>query len=219
MPLTGAGSGWDNAGMENEGNLIQTTTELALHMVRGYARPGMTAVDATCGNGHDTLALARMEPARLFAFDVQPAAVEATERLLGENGFGARLADGTFTAACLGHEEMGAFLRDAKATPDIIVFNLGYLPGGDKALTTTAETTLPAVEQALELLAEDGLICVTMYSGHDAGKKEKAALLAFAEELDSRLWHTAYIQMRNQKNDPPEILLITRKRANRSAAR
>ena len=57
----------------------------------------------------------------------------------------------------------------------------------------------------------DGLICVTMYCGHPEGKKEKAAVLDFAEGLDPRTWHVSYIQMLNQKKDPPEILLITRK--------
>ena len=91
------------------------------------------------------------------------------------------------------------------------MFNLGYLPGGDKLITTKAETTIKAVQDAMELIRKDGLVCITMYSGHTEGKKEKAALLEFAGQLDSAKWHCAYISMPNQKNDPPEILLITRK--------
>ena len=92
-----------------------------------------------------------------------------------------------------------------------VIFNLGYLPGGDKTVTTRAETTLAAVESAMGLLCPDGLICITMYSGHPEGKREKAALLDFAAGLDAGKWHAAYVSMPNQRRDPPEILLITRK--------
>ena len=68
-------------------NILRRTTELALHMVRPYAKPGMTVVDATCGHGYDTLALADMTPDRLYAFDIQPVAVEAARKLLRDNGF------------------------------------------------------------------------------------------------------------------------------------
>ena len=78
-------------------------------------------------------------------------------------------------------------------------------------MTTTTDTTIKAVKPAIDLIMKDGLVCITMYSGHEEGKKEKQALLAFAEELDSRKYHVAYVSMTNQKNDPPEILLITRK--------
>lgn len=191
------------------GNIIRQTTQLALHLVRPYISPDSIVIDATCGNGHDTLALAEMEPARLYAFDAQAAAVHATEELLTAQGYGKSIAGGRITIRQLAHEDMGVFLRGC--SPDAVIFNLGYLPGGDKTVTTTAETTLAAVRAAMKLLAPDGVICVTMYSGHPEGKREKAALLDFAEGLDAGKWHTAYVSMPNQKHDPPEILMITRK--------
>ena len=66
----------------------------------------------------------------------------------------------------------------------------------------------------MELLKKDGLICITMYSGHPGGQEEKDALLDFSEQLDPGTWHTAYINLKNQRNNPPEILLITLKRGN-----
>ena len=97
------------------------------------------------------------------------------------------------------------------ASADIFRFNLGYLPGGDKSITTSTETTLDAIKAALEILNIDGVISITMYSGHEAGANEKARLLEFPKELDSHKYHVAYIGMHNQANNPPEILLITRK--------
>jgi len=211
-------------------NLIQHTTELAMHIAAGYVKPGDIVIDATCGNGHDTLRLAEMRPGHLYAFDLQPDAVRKTCELLEREGFGEELAPGgSITVTCLGHEHMTEFFReqglcgntgpeDRSADPaapgfaSVILFNLGYLPGGDKQLTTRAETTLEAAKAGQLLLKKDGLLCITMYSGHPEGAEEKRALLAFAEGLDSKCWHVGYIRMLNQKNDPPEILLISRKR-------
>lgn len=188
-----------------------------MHMVRGYVKPGDTVIDATCGNGHDTLALAEMRPARLYAFDVQEEAVRATTQFLEAHGYGESIVSGQIVVRQLGHEEMAGFVAgdcdDGQSAAQVkaVIFNLGYLPGGEKEITTKASTTLAAVEGAMELLCPDGVICITMYSGHPEGKREKEALLKFAAELDAGKWHTAYVSMPNQKHDPPEILLITRK--------
>ena len=189
-------------------NLIRQTTELALHIVRPYVTQDSTVIDATCGNGHDTLALAQMNPAKLYAFDIQENAIRATAALLEANGYGKSIADGLFVLQCAAHESMNQYV-DCPVTA--VLFNLGYLPGGDKEITTKTTSTLKAVQSAMELLETDGVICITMYSGHPAGKEEKTALLDFAETLEAKQWHTAYISMPNQKHDPPEILLITRK--------
>ena len=196
-------------------NIIRQTTELAMHIVRAYVKPSDTVIDATCGNGHDTLALAEMGPARLYAFDVQEAAVRATTQLLEDNDYGKSIKSGRIIIRQLGHEEMAGFLAgdggQSAAQVKAVVFNLGYLPGGDKDITTKADTTLAAVRSAMDLLQPDGLICITMYSGHAEGKQEKENLLDFAAGLDAGKWHTAYVSMPNQKHDPPEVLLITRK--------
>ncbi len=177
-------------------NIIRQTTELAMHVVRAYVKPGDVVADATCGNGKDTLALAQMNPARLYAFDVQEDAVRETIKLLEENGYGDRLADsGKGNPA-------GEGLTGCRIT----VRQMSH-----ENLREFFETTIKAVQDAMELIRKDGLVCITMYSGHTEGKKEKAALLEFAGQLDSAKWHCAYISMPNQKNDPPEILLITRK--------
>ena len=197
------------------GNIIRQTTELALHLVLPYVTPDAAVIDATCGNGHDTLALAEMEPAQLYAFDVQEQAVRATTELLQRHGYSKSIADGRITVCCQAHEQMNMIVPHSNSTGAApvraVVFNLGYLPGGDKERTTCADSTLAAVQAAMELIAPDGVICITMYSGHPEGKREKTALLEFASVLDAGKWHTAYISMPNQKHDPPEILLLTRK--------
>ncbi len=208
-----------------------------MYLVRAYVRPGDVVIDATCGNGHDTLRLAQMQPGHLYAFDVQPAAIQATQARLLQAGFDPSDPAMPITLLCMGHEKMGPYFRKhpcmscpAAESPDqaplnqcsslqkqsngfarAIVFNLGYLPGGDKSNTTRTDTTLQAVQDSLDLLMPEGLLCVTMYSGHPEGANEKRALLSYAEGLDRKRWHVTYINMLNQKNAPPEILLITRK--------
>lgn len=205
----------------NMDNIIRQTTELAMHIIRAYVKPGDIVIDATCGNGKDTLALAAMDPAALYAFDIQEEAVRETVRLLEENGYsirkGSQECKGSpsgvhITVEQLAHENLCSYFDDQlSGSVRTVVFNLGYLPGGDRSVTTKAETTLEAVRSAMDLIAKDGLVCITMYSGHPEGREEKTALLEFAEGLDDRMWHCAFISMPNQKKDPPEILLITKK--------
>lgn len=189
-------------------NLIQTTTDFAMYIAAWYISPGAVLIDATCGNGHDTLRLAKTFPSKLYAFDIQPQAISATKSRLICEGFEKRLEDGTINLICDSHAHMASYITE-KA--DVIVFNLGYLPGGDKNFTTVASSTVSAVTSAMNLLKDDGLTCITMYSGHAAGCEEKEALLQFARELHPGLYHTAYISMSNQPGFPPEILLITKK--------
>lgn len=189
-------------------NIIRKTTELAINIVSTYAYPGCIIVDATCGNGHDTLALINHQPSKLYAFDIQQEAVDATASLLKQHEYEAKLNDGTISIICDSHANMHEYIGE---NVDIVVFNLGYLPGGDKTKVTQKSETIIAMKTSLDLLSKDGILCITMYSGHPEGLEEKKSLLKMAEDLDPRVFHTAYISFPNQKNFPPEILLITKK--------
>ena len=203
-------------------NIIRQTTEFAHHIISAYLpkdpdSPGCTVIDATCGGGHDTLFLATsLWPDhsdagghRLLAFDVQEKAIELTRNRLVEAGFSHLIDRGHIRLISDSHENISEYIDTNLA--DIIVFNLGYLPGGNKSLTTMPESTIKAVQSALHILSKDGLICITIYSGHPAGAQEKETLLQFADGLDSSKYHASYIRMINQHGNPPGILLITRK--------
>ncbi len=200
-------------------NLIQSTTAFAMSIACQYIRDDSLVIDATCGNGHDTLQLAeylRGESlhGQIVAIDIQPAAIDSTKALLESKGFTPQLASGDIALHRGSHEDLAGAVKDVLGESRkacLIVYNLGYLPGGDKSVTTETASTIEAVGSALSILDADGLVCITMYSGHAEGAKEKQALLHFAEELDSREYHVSYISMINQPNDPPEILLISRK--------
>lgn len=186
------------------GNLLRSTTATALFLLQQYVRPGDTAVDATCGNGNDTAALARMGAGSIYAFDIQKEAIERTRRHLEEEGL---MRQGIHLIAD-SHEKIGDYIEEPIRAA---VMNLGYLPSASREIVTRAETTTRAIRQLLRLLQKDGIICITMYSGHPGGGEEKRAVLRLAANLDKRKYHAAYLSFINQPDAPPELLLITAK--------
>lgn len=191
-------------------NLITKTTELAMAVTLQYISEGDLAIDATCGNGNDTLVLANAvgQTGKVLAIDIQETAINNTQKLLTENNvFNAKCIQDSFEN--LGHIASVHFAGEEAAA---VVFNLGYLPGGDKTFTTVTDMSLNAIKQALDVIKVGGIVTVVLYCGHEAGKKEKQAVLDFAQELSSKDYHVVYTKMLNQRKDPPEVLWITKKR-------
>ncbi len=187
-------------------NIITKTTELAMEVALMCVEPGDTVVDATCGGGHDTLALAGAAgpEGKVFAFDIQEEAVGLTKERIAEKAIeNVQVINGSFV-------NMESYVEAGSAS--CIVFNLGYLPGGDHSITTDAETTLQGLEAALRTVKKGGIVTVVLYDGHEEGKREKAQVLKWAEGLDPKAYHVAYVNFMNQPKDPPEILWITKKK-------
>lgn len=169
-------------------------TQQAHEIAAGILTPGDCAVDATIGNGHDTLFLARCvgPDGQVFGFDVQPEAVAATQRRLEQ----ARTAPASDSLApCVLIQASHANMLDhLPATRHgrvrIVMFNLGYLPGFDHATTTTVESTLAGIAAAEQLLEVGGILSVLAYPGHAAGRAELDHLLNYIASRDSQLvWH------------------------------
>lgn len=179
-------------------------TEYCHRFLRDYIREGDICVDATAGNGGDTEFLCRMigEGGRVYAFDIQEQALRNTAERLDRAGLRGRAE-----LICAGHERMREYVKGPAAAA---VFNLGYLPGGDHALATRAETTLKAAQQALELLKPGGVLSLCIYSGGDTGYEERDALLSWLKELDTRRWLVIVNSFYNRKNDPPLPVFVIR---------
>lgn len=190
-------------------NLLRSTTALAMHIASSYIFPGSILVDATCGNGNDSLFLASFHPKKLYCFDIQNSAILSTKENFLNSGYKTQLEDKTIELINDTHENITNYISDEI---NLIMFNLGYLPGSNKSLSTTVKSTLPTLQSVLKLLSKNGLICITMYSGHAEGLEEKKAVLNFAKSLDKSIYHTAYVSFTNQPANPPEILFITRKK-------
>ena len=137
------------------------------YFIMQHISEGDTVVDFTMGNGNDTLFLSRAvgEKGRVYAFDIQEEALESTRAHLIANG-----APENYTLICASHHRVREFVDEPIKAG---MFNLGYLPrSGRKAVTTMRETTMPAVEEALRLLAPDGVLIVAIYPGHEEGALE-----------------------------------------------
>ena len=142
-------------------------TGLHKHFILEHLGRGDVAVDFTMGNGGDTLFLSRTvgEEGRVYAFDIQEEALVSTEKFLNENG-----APKNYTLICASHHRVREFVKEPIKAG---MFNLGYLPrSGRKTLYTMRETTMPAVEAAIELLSPDGVLIVAIYPGHEEGALE-----------------------------------------------
>ena len=167
---------------------------------------GARAIDATMGNGQDTLWLCQRVGAsgRVYAFDIQPEAVARTRERLLSAGMLERAS-----LHCLGHERMSEVVPEPV---DVVMFNLGWLPGAAHGVTTRVETTLMAVNAALDLLRPDGLMTICIYPGHDEGARELEALIHWAENLDPKRYDAMLRRYMNQPNDPPQLIAIKRNR-------
>jgi hypothetical protein len=193
--------------------LFQSHIDLAHTIWEKIVRPGDTVVDATSGNGHDTLALAKMaltkNEGRLFALDLQKDALASCETKLREH-----LADPILSRVKLLEQCHSQFPEEIKpGTVSLIVYNLGYLPGGDKSKTTKADTTLQSLQKALLLIQEGGCISITCYPGHSEGLLEEEKLLDFAMQLDPSRFSICHHRWVNRKKSP-SLLLIQRSSAN-----
>lgn len=142
-----------------------------------HIKPGDTVVDFTAGNGHDTLWLAeKVGPSgKVYAFDIQSAACENTKNRLEESGL-----TKNWEIICDSHANVKEYIKEPIRAG---VFNLGYLPGGDKSKTTLRESTKKAVEGALDLLSDDGILLIAIYPGHAEGEKEGEMLAGMLSEL------------------------------------
>lgn len=189
-------------------NLLTKTTDLAMYLCLSYIKEGDIVIDATCGNGNDTLALSEAvgQDGTVMAFDIQNQAIETTRALMQHHG----------KDNCLlildSFVNMGKYVDAEEGRPSACIFNLGYLPNGDKGITTDIDSSMLGVKAALELIKPGGVVVITMYQGHEAGKIEKEELLKFAGDLPKSIYHCVYLNMINQSNNPPEILAITKKK-------
>ena len=178
-------------------------TQLAHQAIRTHFqhRPLDHAVDATCGNGHDTVFLASLAYKQVWGFDVQSAAIEATRTKLAA----ANIQHVNLIHA--GHETMQQHIDQPI---DCIMFNLGYLPRSDKTITTEADSSLLALKQATELLNSGGLISLLCYPGHEAGVIETHAVKSWLTTLDPQHWQVTHHTAREPKPSSPILFVLYR---------
>jgi hypothetical protein len=168
---------------------------------QNFLSPYDTVIDATCGNGKDTCALAKCVPqGKVLSFDIQEKALENTKKLLLAYQLEKRVE-----LFLISHDAFPSSLLPGSIR--LVVYNLGYLPGGNKKLTTLASSTMRSITLAQHLLAAEGLISIMLYPGHPEGAVEKKLLLDTVNKLSTALWEVCHLEWSNRANSPSLLLL------------
>jgi len=166
---------------------------------------GDIVIDATAGNGYDTKFLANLvgDQGKVYSFDIQKKAIKNTKELLEK--------DDLINRAELildSHANIDKYINQKVSA---VIFNLGYLPGGDKEIITRSKSTTAAVEESIKLLQENGLIILVIYSGHQGGEEEKRAVLELTSALDYKEYNVLNYKFINQPGPPPEIVAVKKR--------
>lgn len=182
--------------------LINNTVSITKEFIKNYIKDGQVVLDATVGNGNDTVLMAERVGAsgRIYGFDIQQIAIDNTMKILKENKLEDRV-----TLIKDSHEDLDKYITDPL---DFIIYNLGYLPNGDKNIITQTESTRKSIISSLKLLNKNGLLLINSYIGHDGGKEENLAIENMLKELDQKKYNVLKHSFINQKNDPPILYII-----------
>ncbi|MDD2556249.1 MAG: class I SAM-dependent methyltransferase [Syntrophaceticus sp.] len=195
--------------MKNErqsGNLLtRRIVTWAKWLVEQVVSPGDICVDATVGNGNDTLFLAECvgTSGKVYGFDIQQTALEKTKQKLA-------VADVLDRVNLIqdNHANLSNYL--ANNSIKAVMFNLGYLPGGDTNLITEPESTIQALEASLNLLGYRGIITVASYRGHPGALEEYAKVNILLSKLNPTEYNVLRLESINHANLPP-VLFVAQK--------
>jgi predicted methyltransferase len=179
-------------------------TELVWTLLREVVHAGDLVIDATAGNGHDTVFLAECvgENGRVLAFDVQEAAIRSSSERVEAAGFSSRVE---FHQAS--HAAMASHVKPGSVSA--LMFNLGYLPGDDHQLTTESAETLAALDAAAIVLKPGGVISIVCYPGHEAGVGESAAVEDWMTKRSSDGWRIAKYALLGTLRPAPFLLVAS----------
>lgn len=170
-----------------------------------YLHKGVAAIDATAGKGADTLFLAE-RAAIVYAFDIQKQAIDLTVKRINQAGH---------TNVHLIHDSHEKILewvpQKVINNTAAVVFNLGYLPSGDKSITTTTSSTLQTLDRLLPALPKGCAVLITAYPGHEEGAREKTAVEEYISTVDQHAFHAAKYQFINQINNPPLVYALEKR--------
>ncbi|MCB5083603.1 class I SAM-dependent methyltransferase [Streptococcus mutans] len=178
--------------------MIKRPIELSHDFLSQVLDKNSIAIDATMGNGNDTVFLSHLAK-KVYAFDVQEQALIKTKEKLEQ------LNIKNVQLILDGHQTINKYVTEPIRAA---IFNLGYLPSADKTIITKPDTTLEAIGKILDRLEVGGRISIMIYYGHEGGQMEKNAVLNFVKELDQQHFTVMLYQPLNQINTPPFLVMI-----------
>lgn len=179
---------------------VNSVSELMRSVVkRVFSLGGNCAIDATLGHGNDALFLSESFK-NVYAFEIQTVAVEAFKNILQEKNINnIKVFNKSFEKIDLIKEEV-----------DLVVYNLGYLPGGDKSISTEKNSTINSLKKAISIV-KTGYIIIAIYPGHEEGKIEAEAVIEFVSKLNTKQYAVMHHKYINRLNNPPELIVIEKR--------
>lgn len=183
-----------------------TAVQLVHRLLSGMLTPGGLYLDATCGNGHDTLFLCRLAgpKGRVIGLDIQSAAVRATNALLAQNGM-----EAIGRAVEADHSGLARFAPPGSA--DCVMFNFGWLPGASHEVHSQADNSPRALQAGLDALKPGGVLSAILYSGKVIGDSEKRAALEFFRALPLSRYTVLICEFANWAEDAPLPCLVIKR--------
>lgn len=171
---------------------------LAHEFLAAHVSAGDICIDCTAGRGKDTAFLCSLvgEKGRVIAMDIQQEAVDSTRALIAERGY-PDIAEVYLDS----HANVDKYAEEGSVKA--VVFNFGWLPGGDHSVNTRAESSVEALDKCLRLLRPDGVMSLSIYYGRDTGYGERDAILAYLRSLPIREYTVIVSEFANRPNDPP----------------
>ena len=177
--------------------MIKNVLSFVHELIEDHVDKDAVCIDATLGNGHDALKLAKYCK-KVYAFDIQEQALSTSKVLFLEHSVD------NIEMILDSHENIKNYVTEEVR---FVTFNLGYLPGSDKSIITRSESTKKAIIQCLDLLHKGGVIAITIYIGHPGGKEEAVELERYIELLDSKEYKVLKYQFINRNNAPYTIII------------
>ncbi|WP_123053803.1 class I SAM-dependent methyltransferase [Clostridium sp. JN-1] len=173
---------------------VTNVSAISHYIIKNFCRKFNTAVDATLGNGHDCDFLSENFN-HVYAFDIQSCAVDSYKSKCRNN----------VTVINDSHENFKNYIHNEV---DCIIYNLGFLPGGDKSIVTRENSTIKSLKVALDILKCGGIICICAYPGHSEGLKEAKAVTNFVKDIPKNNYGVLIHSFANRENNPPFLISI-----------
>lgn len=178
---------------------IINTANIVKSIMESHIKDGYKALDCTVGNGKDTALLAQLvgDKGLVYGFDIQDIAIDSTRMLLDSLNLNHNV-----NLIKDSHENIDKYIHEKL---DFIIYNLGYLPKGDKEIKTNKDSTIISLKKALHLLKNNGVMLITVYVGHDGGMEEKEAIEKLLSTLNQKQYNVLKYDFINQLNYPPVL--------------
>lgn len=164
----------------------------AHEVLRQYVKDDSVVIDMTCGNGHDTKFITTLPAKKILSFDIQEQALNKAKTLNDDDRIEFILDS---------HENVSDYIDEF----DVAIFNLGYLPGSDKTITTTKDTTISAISNLISIGGDSFLIIIVVYPGHEEGRIESLAINDFLDNLSD--FEISKYQLIN-KDTAPYVFIV-----------